>query len=123
MIHSAQNIDPVIRDLNRYLAEQDQHSVNMERLQAVAEKEFHEMNYLEIIEYDNNYTDLECLFEFVVNGKMQEAKSALNSFLETVKDAYIENRSKELEQEEEKERQDDEYIERYYHEHGYPGWC
>ena len=118
MIHSAQNIDPVIRDLNHYLAEQDQHSVNMERLQAVAEKEFHEMNYLEIIEYHHNYTDLEFLFDFVVNGRMQEAKAALNNFLGTVKDAYLENRSRELEQEEEKERQDDEYIERYYHEHG-----
>lgn len=118
MIHSAQNIDPVIRDLNHYLAEQDQHSVNMERLQAIAEKEFHEMNYLEIIEYHHNYTDLEFLFDFVVNGRMQEAKAALNNFLATVKDAYLENRSKELEQEEEKERQDDEYIERYYHEHG-----
>ena len=114
MIHSAQNIDPVIRDLNRYLADQDQHSINMERLRSVAEKEFHEMNYLEIIEYDNNYTDLEFLFEFVISGKIQEAQSALNNFLETVKDTYIENRSKELEQEEEKERQDDEYIERSY---------
>ena len=118
MMRSIQHIDPVIRDLNRYLAEQDQHSINMERLRSVAEKEFHEMNYLEIIEYHHNYTDLEFLFEFVVNGKMPEAKRALNNFLETVKDAYVENRSKELEQEEEKERQDDEYIERYYHEHG-----
>lgn len=118
MMHSAQNIDPVIRDLNRYLAEQDQHGINRERLRLLAEKEFHEMNYLEIIEYHHGYTDLECLFEFVISGNMPEAKRALNGFLETVKDAYIENRSKELEQEEEKERQDDEYIERYYHEHG-----
>ena len=122
MINQSHNIDPVIRDLNRYLAEQDQHSINIERLQAIAEKEFHEMNYLEIIEYHHNYTDLEFLFEFVVNGKMPEAKSALNNFLETVKDAYIENRSKELEQEEEKERQDDEAFEKYYAENP-PYWC
>ncbi|OQX11033.1 MAG: hypothetical protein BWK73_18790 [Thiothrix lacustris] len=110
MIHSAQNIDPVSRDLNNYLAAQDQHDIKMERFQAVANREFGEMNYLDIIEYGNNYSDLEFLFDFVIAGKIEEAKSALSNFFETVKDAYIENRSKELEQEEEKERQDDEYI-------------
>jgi hypothetical protein len=123
MINQSHNTDPVIIDLNNYLAEQDQHGIKIERLQAVAEKEFHEMNYLEIIEYDNNYSDLEFLFEFVISGKMPEAKSALNNFFETVKNAYVENRSKELEQKEEKERQDDEYIEQYFIEHGYPRWC
>lgn len=117
MINQHHNIDPVTRDLNNYLAEQDQRSIKIERFQTVAEKEFHEMNYLEIIEYHHNYTDLEYLFEFVINGKMPEAKSALSNFLETVRSVYIENRSRELEQEEEKERQDDEYIERYCHEH------
>ena len=123
MIKQAHNVDPVIRDLNNYLAAQEQHDIKTEHFQAIAEKEFHEMNYLEIIEYDNNYTDLEFVFDYVIAGKVDQAKKALNSFFETVKEIYINNRSKELEEEEEKERQDDDYIERYYQQNGYPRWC
>jgi hypothetical protein len=122
MIRSNHNIDLVIRDLNNYLAAQDKQGIKMERLQSVAEKEFHEMNYLEIIEYDNNYTDLEFLFDFVTAGKIEEAKKALSNFLETVKGAYIEKRAKELEEDEENQRQADETFEQYYAENP-PYWC
>jgi hypothetical protein len=81
------------------------------------------LNYLEIIEYHDNYTDLEILFEFVQCGKMAEAKSALNNFFGTVKEVFIENRVYELEQEEQQERENDEYMERYFLEKGYPEWC
>lgn len=122
MIRSKQNIDPVIRDLNNYLAAQDQHDIQREIFQAKAEKAFQELNYLEIIEYQDNYTDLEMLFEFVVSGKMEEAKSALNNFFETVKDAFIENTISEFEKEEQKERDTDDYMERCFIENGYPRW-
>lgn len=123
MINSMQNIDPVIMDLNRYLAEQEQHDIKQEYFHAKAEEEFNEMNYLEIIEYDNNYTDLEFLFDFVAAGRIEEAKAALNNFLETVKDAYIADRIIDLEQEEEEERQADDYMEHYYLEKADSAWC
>ena len=116
------NIDPVSRDLNNYLAAQDQHDITMERLQAIAEKEFCEMNYLEIIEYDNNYTDLEFVFDYVIAGKIDNAKQALSNFMQTVKDAYINKRTKELEEDEENQRQADAAFEKYYAENP-PYWC
>lgn len=123
MIHSAQNIDPVIRDLNRYLVEQEQHDIKQEHFKAKAEREFHTLNYIELIEYQSNYDDLENLFEFVRCGKVEEAKKALNDFLETVKQVFIENRINEFETEEQQERESDENMERYFLENGYPRWC
>ena len=116
------NIDPVSRDLNNYLAAQDQHDITMGRLQAIAEKEFCEMNYLEIIEYDNNYTDLEFVFDYVIAGKIDNAKKALSNFMQTVKDSYINKRTKELEEDEENQRQADAAFEKYYAENP-PYWC
>ncbi len=122
MIHSDQNIDPVIHDLNNYLADQDQHDIKAEHFQAIAEKEYAEMNYLEIIEHGNNYTDLEFLFEFVTAGKIKEAQAALNNFIETVKNAYVASRIMDLAQDEENQRQADEAFEKYYAENP-PYWC
>jgi hypothetical protein len=122
MIIQHQHIDPVIRDLNNYLADQEQHDIKAEHFQAIAEKEYAEMNYLEIIEYGNNYTDLEFLFEFVNTGKIKEAQAALNNFIETVKDAYVASRIMDLAQDEENQRQADEAFEKYYAENP-PYWC
>jgi hypothetical protein len=122
MIIQHQHIDPVIRDLNNYLADQEQHDIKAEHFQAIAEKEYAEMNYLEIIEYGNNYTDLEFLFEFVNAGKIKEAQAALNNFIETVKDAYVASRIMDLAQDEENQRQADEAFEKYYAENP-PYWC
>ena len=114
MIHSKHSIDPVIRDLNNYLQDAMNHDIRAEHLHATAESEFNRLNYIEMIAYQDNFDDLETLFEFVMSGKPDEAKSALNSFMETVKEVFIENRVKELEQEEEEERAEDQRFELYY---------
>ena len=36
MIHERQHVDPVIRDLNRYLADQEQHDIRREHIQGRA---------------------------------------------------------------------------------------
>ena len=114
MIHAAHNIDPVLRDLDRYLQEEESHSIKQAHWQAEAESEFNRLNYLEIIAYQDNFDDLEVLFECVTSEKPKEARSALNSFMATVKEVFIENRVKELEQEEEEERAEDQRFELYY---------
>jgi hypothetical protein len=122
MIHSAQNTDPVIRDLNRYLAEEEQYDAKREYFEAKAEHEFNMLSDIELIEYQENYDDLESLFDFVRRGKTDEAMKALNDFIETVKKSFIENTLKDFEMEEQKERESDEYMERYFLENGYPSW-
>lgn len=122
MISQNHNIDPVIRDLNNYLAESDTHDIKMEAIQAKAEKEFYELNYLEIIQYGDNYDYLEMLFEYVLKRKIEESERALNMFIETVKESFIKNRIDEIEEEEQKERENDQAFEKYYAENP-PYWC
>ena len=114
MIHAKQNVDPVMRDLNRYLADQEQHDIRLEYIQAKAEQEFHQLGYGELIEYQTDYRDLELLFECVEGGNLEKAKAALKGFIETVKEAYLENRTRELEQEDEQEYVNDERIDLYF---------
>jgi len=122
VINQNHNIDPVIMDLNAYLAESDKHGIRMEVIQAKAEKEFHEMNYLDIIQYGDNYDYLEMLFEYVLKRKVEESAKALNMFIETVKESFIKNRINEIEAEEETERESDQAFEKYYAENP-PYWC
>jgi len=122
VINQHHNTDPVIKDLNAYLAESDKHDIKMKVIQAKAEKEFHEMNYFEIIQYGDNYDYLEMLFEYVLKRKVEESAKALNMFIETVKESFIKNRINEIEAEEEKERESDEAFEKYYAENP-PYWC
>lgn len=116
-------IDPVIKDLNLYLFEQEQHDIKQEYFQAKAESDFQALSYLEIIVYQDNYSDLEILFDFVLSGKIAEAQATLHSFFATVKDIYMENRIIELEQEEQQEYEDDEAMERYYLAKDHSEWC
>lgn len=120
MIHSVQNVDPVIRDLNRYLAEQEQHDIRRDHLQATAEQEFNQLGYMEIIEYQGDYHELETLFEGVESNNLAKAKAALNAFIQGVKEIYLEKRTRELEQAEEQERVNDERIELYF---VHTEWC
>ena len=121
MIHERQHIDPVIRDLNRYLADQEQHDIRREHIQARAEQEFNQLGYREIIEYQDDYRDLETLFEGVEGGNLEKAKAALNAFIQGVKAIYLENRIRELDQEEENERANDERIDLYFM--NTESWC
>ena len=114
MIRVTQHIDPVMRDLNRYLADQEQHDIRREHIQARAEQEFCQLGYREIIEYQADYRDLETLLEAVESGNLEKAKAALKGFIETVKEAYLENRTRELEQEDEQEYVNDERIDLYF---------
>lgn len=120
MIKQYHNVDPVIRDLNRYLAEQEQHDIRREHIQATAEQEFNQLGYIEIIEYQGDYHDLETLFEGVESNNLGKAKAALNAFIQGVKDAYLENRTRELEQEEETGRVNDERLDMYFL---HTEWC
>lgn len=123
MINSLPTVDPVIKDLNLYLFEQEQHDIKQEYFQAKAESEFQALSYTEIVVYQDNYRDLETLFEFVLSGQIAEAQATLNKFFTTVKDTYIENRMVELEQEEQQERENDEAMERYYLAKDHSDWC
>lgn len=122
MIYCKHNIDPVIRDLNKYLIDQENQSMKLEYFRTKAEQEFFTMSDIEIIEYQENLDDLKKLFDFVRQGKIEEARKALNSFIETVKEAFINNMIEDYEKEEQQEREIDEYIERYFLEKDHPGW-
>lgn len=113
--------DPVLRDLNSYLLEQEQHDIRREHIQATAEQEFNQLSYIELIEYQDDFHDLETLFEGVESNNLSKAKAALNAFIQGVKDAYLENRTRELEQEEETERANDERIDLYFM--NTESWC
>lgn len=121
MTHPTQTVDPVSRDLNRYLVEQEQHDIRREHIQATAEQEFNQLGYREIIEYQDDLHELETLFEGVESNNLSKAKAALNAFIQGVKDAYLENRTRELEQEEETERVNDERIDLYFM--STESWC
>lgn len=127
MIKQNHNIDPVERDLFSFLLMEDQYDITTGRFRAIAENEFEKMDYVQIIECaDNNYTDLGFLFEYIIAEKIEEAKRALNNFLQTVKNTYIDNRAKELEEDEENQRQSDAAFEKYfekYYEEKTPDWC
>lgn len=113
MIKFKQNFDPVIMDLNRYLAAQDQYDIRREHIQAMAEKEFSQLDYMEIIEYHNDYREIVEMFNSVESGNITKAKAALNAFIEGVKEIYLEHRTREIEQEEENDRINDKRIELY----------
>ena len=107
MINQHHDVDPVIRDLNRYLVEQEQHDIRREHAEAIAKQEFSQLGYTEILEYQNDYRSLEMLFEAVKLDNLVKAKAALNAFIEGVREIYLENRTREIEKKEEKERIDD----------------
>ena len=121
MIHERQHVDPVIRDLNRYLADQEQHDIRQEHIHARAEQEFNQLGYREIIEYQDDFHELETLFEGVESNNLTKAKAALNAFIQGVKEIYLENRTRELEQEEEAECINDERIDLYFM--NTESWC
>lgn len=104
------DFDPVMQDLNGYLSEQDDYDMQQEYYETLAECEFDQLNYVDLIEYQPNYDEIEAVLLCVDSGKWQEAKEALQRFLTSAKAFYVETRINELAQKDAQERANDAYL-------------
>lgn len=122
MITCKHNVDPVIRDLNKYLIDMENHDIKLEHFRALAEADFQKLNYLEIIEYDDDLTHLERLFECLSNNDFEKSKKAMLGFIESVKEVFIQDRMNYFERKDFLESQNDD-MEQYYLRKFNAEWC
>lgn len=111
------DFDPVMQDLNSYLSEQDDCDMQQEYYEMLAEREFDQLDYVDLIEYQPNYDDIETVLVCIHSGKWQEAKEALQRFLSSAKAFYVESRINELAKEDAQERANDAYVDSMFE------WC